>query len=480
MLHTPPDTFRYVAVERHILGLIEAAGLGPGDRIPSLREMSARLSVSISTVNQAYLELESRGVVEARPKSGFFVRQARPRPPSPEPAPCLDASPTPVNRAALIRQVLDGMGRDDMIPLGVALTDDSLLPTKALGRVMARIAARPGAAAAYETVAGNLGLRRQVAFRAAEAGMEVRPEEIIVTSGAMEALYIALRTVTRPGDAVGIASPTYYCFLQLLENFGLRAVEIPSHPDLGVRPADLARLVDKFEIKACILTPNFNNPDGSLIPDPDKAEIVNILAARDIPVIEDDVYGDIHFTPTRPGCLRSHDKKGLVLHCSSFSKTLCAGYRVGYLMPGRFFDKAFEIKGTTNVCSATPTQLAVAEYLSLGQHDRHLRRLRAAIERQGRIMTELVSRHFPKGIKVSRPMGGTVLWIELPGQADSIGYFQAARRLGIGVAPGAIFSTQDKFQNFVRLSYGKPVTPDIERAVAALGALAGELADNGA
>ena len=411
-----PGLFRYVRVEKHLLDLIEAGGTrARGTGWPSLRTLGARLGVSVSTINQAYVALERRGVLEARPRSGFFVREVARRPPTPLTAVVPAKPPTTINRGALIREVLAGMGRRDIVPLGVALTDEVFLPTKTITRILAKVATSGEyGLATYEGVSGHLPLRRQIAWRLAEAGIEARPEDIMVTSGAMEALYIALRSVTRPGDNVAIAAPTYYCFLQLLENFGLRAVELPSHPDGGVRPADLQTALDRFDVRAVILTPNFNNPDGSMIPDPAKAEIAAMAAARGVPIIEDDVYGDLHLQDRRPRCIRSFDAGGGVLHCSSFSKSLAPGFRIGYLLPGRFAAKAFEIKATTNVCCATPTQVAVAHYLAQGGFERHLRQLRAVLGRQVRLMQAQILRHFPAGTRVTDPAGGSVLWVQLP------------------------------------------------------------------
>uniref|UniRef100_I2Q3Q0 Transcriptional regulator with HTH domain and aminotransferase domain n=1 Tax=Desulfovibrio sp. U5L TaxID=596152 RepID=I2Q3Q0_9BACT len=471
--------FRYVSVEKHVLGLIEAGDLRPGERIPSLRALGHRLGVSVSTVSQAYVALERRGVVEARPKSGFFVRTRPTRTPAPRP-PVLPAKPpTTVNRGALIREVLDAMGRRDIVPLGVARTDEAFLPTRQLARLLGKVAADGEGVISYEGVRGNMALRRQIAGHLAEAGIEARPDDIMVTSGAMEALYIALRSVTRPGDNVAIAAPSYYCFLQLLENFGLRAVELPSHPDGGVRPADLTGALDRFDVKAVILTPNFNNPDGSRIPDAAKAEMATLLAGRGVPVIEDDVYGDLYFDGPRPRCLASYDTSGHVMHCSSFSKTLAPGFRVGYLLPGRFAAKAFEIKATTNVCCATPTQMAVAAYLAQGAFERHLRKTRAVLERQARMTEARILEHFPAGTRVTHPSGGTVVWVQMPEEVDSITLFYEAKARGISVAPGNIFSSCDAFDNFLRLSYGNAWTPAVEAALATLGQLAGELADAG-
>ena len=308
-----------------------------------------------------------------------------------------------------------------------------------------------------------------------EYGIPADPGDPIITAGCMEALYLSLRSVCRRGDTVLIQSPTYYCFLQLLETLGLRAIEIPSDPESGVSPGALRKALNTFDISACVLAPNFNNPDSSLTPDETKKEIVRMLAGRDIPLIEDDVSTDLHFGSKRPGTFKQFDTKGLVLLCSSFSKTIAPGYRVGWMLPGRFRQKALEIKATTNVSTSAPAQMAIAEYLRQGRMERHLKKLRAALEKQMDTMQLHLLRRFPDGTRVTHPAGGAVLWLELPPQVDTVELFYQARARNVGIAPGAIFSTQDKFANYVRITYGSPWTRDVEDAVRTLGELAGHM-----
>ncbi|WP_291315370.1 PLP-dependent aminotransferase family protein [Desulfuromonas sp.] len=471
------ERHRYKEVGRHITALIDSAALLPGERLPSLRALSRQLRVSIATVTQAYLELEKTGIVEARPRSGYYVRQALRRLPRPESVPRPQLEPIAGNRSRLIQTVLGAVGSSDLLPLGVTGAAPELLPGKLLAKLMAaECRGAPEAAIGYEQIAGHIELRRQIALYLLGSGIAARPEEIIVTTGAMEALYIAIRALTRPGDTVLIQSPTYYCFLQLLESCGLRAVEIPSHPRTGVHPDDLRQALKRFDIRACLLAPNFNNPDGSLTCEEARAEIMAILEEEEVPLIEDDVYGDVHFGPRRPGTLKARDRRGLVLYCNSFSKTIAPGFRVGYLLPGRFFPKALEIKSTTNVTSATPTQRALAAYLRQGHFERHLRRLRQTMEAQMRTLQLHLGCHFPAGTRVTQPEGGGALWVELPPGVDGVEYFYRARAEGIGVVPGSVFSTQDRFGNYVRLSCNGLWNEDLARGVETLGRIAAEMA----
>ncbi|NJB68357.1 DNA-binding transcriptional MocR family regulator [Desulfobaculum xiamenense] len=467
------DQFRYQSVEQHIMGLIESGTLGRGDKLPSLRTLSRTMSLSISTISQAYVELEKKGVVESRPRSGFFVRASSHRLPAPTRCDPTPAEPKRVSRNKLILTVLETVGNKEIVPLGVICPGTELLPGKSMARIMNQVVRENAdTSLAYETVSGNPELRRQLAFQALERGDRFGPDDMIITNGAIEAVYITLRSLTRPGDIVCIQSPSYYCFLQLLETLGLRVVEISSCPNYGIDPAELREVLDKYDIRACIFSPNFNNPDGSLTPDDAKKEIVSMLAERDIPLVEDDVAGDLHFGPVRPATFKHFDERGLVVLCSSFSKTIAPGYRIGWMVPGRFRDKALEIKATTNVCGASPTQMAVAEFLRQGLYERHIKRLRAAFAKQADTMHLHMGRHFPPGTRVTRPQGGMVLWVELPESVDSVKYFYAAKAEGVGIAPGSIFSTQNKFNNFIRLSCGGAWTPEIENGLSVLGDIA--------
>ncbi len=470
------ENFRYQTVEKHILSLIDSQALSPGERLPSLRNLSQRMNASISTVNQAYLELEKRGMIESRERSGFFVRADFREIPPPAHCPRPTLEPTMGNRSELIRTVLSAIGDKSLLPLGIVSPAAELLPAKSLARFMAQVVREnPERSVGYESIQGNLELRRQIAFRSIDAGISVSPDDIMITSGTIEALNLALRTITRPGDNILVQSPTYYCLLHLLENCGLRAIEIPSHPETGVSPEDVAQAIRKFDIRVCLFSPNFSNPDGGLTPDEAKKEIVEMLAEQEIPLIEDDVTGDLNFESKRPNAFKAFDRKGLVIHCSSFSKTLAPGYRAGWMIPGVFLRRTLDSKAITNVSSPTPTQMAIAAYLQHGNHDRHLKKLRGAIANQVRDMQLYISKVFPAGTRTTRPKGGAVLWVELPEAIDSIDFFDRAHTAGISIAPGAIFSTQDKYNNFIRLSCSRVWNEQIQAGIKTLGEIAEEM-----
>jgi len=319
---------------------------------------------------------------------------------------------------------------------------------------------------------GNASLRRQIALRYLADGMHVHTDDIVITNGALEGLNLCLHAVTKPGDAVIVESPAFYGALQALESHGLRAIEVPVLPGEGMDLQALAMALERHQPKACWLMTNFQNPVGSLMSDQKKQALVELLATHDVPLIEDDVYGELYFGNRRPLPAKAWDKQGLVLHSSSFSKCLAPGYRVGWTVPGRFTRAVARLKMTRTLSASAPAQAALADYLAKGGYDKHLRQLRHALSAQQGAMLEAVVRHFPKGTRATRPDGGYFLWLELASGVDALELHRRALSLGISVAPGPMFSAQRAFTHFVRLNYGHPWDARSEAAIATLGRLA--------
>jgi len=467
------DTFLYEQVARQVRDMIDGGVLKPGDRAPSLRRMSEQARVSIATVSQAYQDLERRGFLEAREKSGFFVRQraaeasTAPRPVNPR------AAPRRVNVGDVVQTILDAAHRPDVVSLGVANPSPELLPAKALTRAMTRVASRRRLASMRYSLPQGLGeLRRQIAYRSRELGCELRPEELLITSGATEGLATALQVVARSGDAVVVESPCYFQILQLIESLGLLAVEVRTDTETGLDLDALERALDRVPVKAVIAVPNFHNPLGALMPDAAKRRLVHLLAERRVPLIEDDVYGDLWLGERRPWTAKAFDEDGNVILCSSFSKTLAPGYRVGWMAPGRFAREVIQLKRALSGTTASLTQLAVSEFLASGGYERMLRHARRQYASQVEHTRYAITRHFPQGTRVSRPAGGFVLWVELPDGVDGGRLFEAALAEGVSITPGTLFSPSRKFRGYVRISAGLPWSDRVEEAIATVGRLA--------
>lgn len=462
-----------------LAGLIQARALQPGDRVPSVRAFSRQQRVSVPTALHAYATLETRGLIEARPKAGFFVRAQRAdalREPRVAPA-----RPRITDFAGLdpLATVLGDSSHPGLVPLGAAVPSGALLPAQALNRTMGVIARRLGdSSLAYDVAPGSDALRRVLARRSLEWGGRLVPDDLVVTNGCTEALSLALQATCRPGETVLVEAPTYFGVASMLRDRGLRALPVPIDSTLGLDPRRVEEAMRRTRVAACLLIANFHNPVGCLMPDDRKRALVRLLAERGVPIIEDDIYGDLQHEGSRPRCLKADDLDGGVLLCGSFSKTLAPGYRVGYIAAGRWHDRVLALKRSQSLASATLPVLAVADFLRNGGYDRYLRRVRRAFRDQVARMREAVAGAFPEGVALSRPQGGVVLWCEIPGVA-AMDLFRRARAEGISIAPGPMFGPQGGFEHCIRLNCGHPWSDRIARSVRTLGRIAHELQARG-
>lgn len=461
---------RYEKVADEIAELIRTAVLMPGERVPSVRHASRTFGVSPSTVFQAYYLLEDRGLIQARARSGYFVRQHAQQPlPEPE-VNSQRATTTDVDVSDLVFSVLGSLKDPDTVPFGSAFPSPDLFPLARLARSMAQTARAmsPGAVIADMTE-GNPSLRRQIALRYMLSGVLLPVEELVITNGAMEALNLCLQCVTQPGDLVAIEAPAFYATLQVLERLKLKAVEIPVHPREGIDLDCLADSLSSLPIKACWFMSSLQNPVGASMSDDKKRALYALLKQHQLPMIEDDVYAELSFAARPPRPVKSYDDEGLVMHCGSFSKCLALGYRIGWVAAGRFAQQVSRQRLMTTISPSVPAQAAIADYLQHGGYDRHLRKLRHNLEIQQDAMLASAARHFPAETRVSRPSGGYFLWFEFPKQVDSLRLFKLALAQGISLAPGPIFSASRQFGNCARLNCGYPWTTQSEEAMATLG-----------
>ena len=471
---------RYELYAHEITELIKSQTLRPGDRLPSVRQASVSRKISPSTVFEAYYLLEDRGLIQARPRSGYYVK-ARVTPSQAEPATALPGQrPTPVVISDLVFEVLESTRQLNVVPLGSAFPSPNLFPLDKLARSLTPAMRHLSTDRLVEDLTiGDERLRRQIGLRYVMEGASVQADEIVITHGAMEALNLCLQAVTQPGDVVAVESPTFYSALQALERLNLRAVEVATHPRTGVDLASLTEVLQRHPVKACWFMPNFQNPLGSLMPESRKQALVELLAQHEIPLIEDDVYGELYFGLSRPRPAKAYDSQGLVMHCSSFSKCLAPGYRVGWVAAGRFAQKVQRLKLMTTLATAIPSQLAISDYLHRGGYERHLRQLRQTLEAQQALALRAIEKYFPKGTCVTRPEGGYFLWLELPPEVDALQLHRLSLSQRISIAPGHLFSADRRFSHCLRLNYGYPGDERFEEALKTVGQLACTLCEVG-
>ncbi|HEY4367776.1 MAG TPA: PLP-dependent aminotransferase family protein [Steroidobacteraceae bacterium] len=467
----------YERVARLVETQIATGTLRANDRIPSVRSMSRSAKVSVSTVVQAYVHLENIGLIEARPQSGFYVRPPDPKA-LPEPRAKVTRSRRPVSIASeMLDTCREALSRTDIVPLNGAYTSPALYPNQRLNNLTREVMRdHPMHAGELIMPPGHAELRRQIAKRMAIAGAPTDAAHVVITGGTMDAITLTLQVLCQPGDTVLVESPTYFGLLQAIEHLRLKVVEVPNHPGVGIDADAVRNIARTTRIAAAVLMPNFNNPTGTLTSDEAKRDIVATLTGSEIPIIEDDIYGDLHYGSVRPTSMRAFDESGLVISCGSVSKTIALGYRIGWAVTPQFHAEITRAKFYSSVACPTLQQLVLARYYASGGYDRYLRRVRTALSVNSQHFMDAVSRYFPSGTRVARPAGGIVIWIELPRQIDGSALFRTALASRIGIAPGVVFSAKADYRNFVRMSCGLPWSATLERAIEKLGRLVSGMA----
>ncbi|GAB3022757.1 aminotransferase-like domain-containing protein [Bowmanella dokdonensis] len=442
-----------------------------GDRIPSLRQLADTLNISVPTVKQAYEELERIGLVISRPKSGYFlsgrqVQGAVPRKPK------LAARALPVSRQQLIEEIHGAVHTPGTLPFGICNPVAALPSNKALARTMRRVMSMAGEQAiGYGAFAGFEPLRRQLAYRYLQMGMQVDPAQIVITNGAQEALTISLKMLAKPGDVIAVESPCYFGILELIESLGMLVYEIPVCSQKGLSLQDIEQAVSQHPIKACVFSTTITNPMGSVLDEASKEALVELLESKGIGLIEDDVYGDLYFGDKRGLPAQIYSTRGLVLSCSSFSKTAAPSYRVGWLLAPNFSAQGARLKRALSCSASLLNQWTLSEYIGSGEYDRYLKQLRQVLHTNKERMSAKVQQHFVPGTRLSNPGGGAVLWLELPRKLDGSLLFRQALNAGISLMPGTLFAASDKYRHCIRLSYGLPWNDKVEAGIVRLGEL---------
>lgn len=465
-----PKPYLYQQVINLITEMRLNGTLHTGQKLPSLRHLSASLSVSIPTVKHAYMELERQGMILAKEKSGYFLNQQCS---SEQPKKArLPNKPMAVSRQQLIEQIFKSIHQPHNLALGVANPVAALPATKTLNRTMRRVMSVMGDKALhYGPVNGYQPLRRQLAFSYLEYALPLAPDDIIITNGAQEALNIALQCVAQAGDVIAVESPCYFGILELIENLGMLALEVPICPEDGLTAHDVEQAIAKHPVKACIFSSSIANPMGCMLADEAKQQIVDLLESNNIPLIEDDVYGDLYFTEKRGTPAQKYSKKGLVITCSSFSKTVAPGYRVGWVATQKFNQRCAQIKRSLSFSSSYMNQITLFEFVRSGDYERYLRQLRSVLLTNKERMRNKLQQLLGENVRISNPKGGSVLWLELDKSIDCAQVFQLALQQNISVSPGMLFSPSNRYQHCIRLSYGLPWNDKLENGLCTLAKL---------
>ncbi|WP_233870823.1 aminotransferase-like domain-containing protein [Paraburkholderia adhaesiva] len=470
----------YQQVADHYRQAIRARALAPGDRMPSVRVLMRQHAVSLSTALQACRQLESDGLLEARPRSGYFVcvpaslRLA----PLDEPVSAVPDSAQYVGIHQRIASVLArSHGAAIRFSLGGARGAPSLYPLTALNQATSRVLrGDPDVLGRAVTPSGDPILRAALARLALQHRMTLSPDEILITHGCTEALQLALRAVAAPGDVVAVESPCYYGLLQILESLNIRALEIPCSPTTGMslEALDLAIRTEP-QLRAVVVVPTLQNPLGSIMPDANRLRLMQLCEEHSVALIEDDCLSGT-VDDEAPPAIKSHDRTGNVIFCASLHKLLAPGLRIGWLSGGRWHGRIAMLKFALSRPNEMLSQRAVADFLATGGYDRHMRRLRTALRAQREWTARFIAANFPAGTRLTLPRGGLCLWVSLPDGVSSEAVFEEALEQGVYVAPGFMFSNSNRFDRFLRINCGTPRCEELESAMVTVASIVRRLA----
>ncbi|WP_300687779.1 PLP-dependent aminotransferase family protein [Chryseobacterium sp.] len=458
----------YLKIANSVTEQIKNETLQFGDRLPSLRSAQKLYNVSLNTVKQAYMELESRSLVESRPKYGYYVSQTSQRKlalPSIAQMKVSEGENTPEDLIGKVFGTIDGT---DVTQFALGIPGKSLLPVAKMKKCMIDVVKRKNDSGTnYEPVQGSEQLRREIAKWAMVMEGKVTEDDLVITSGAMNGVYNCLMAVTQPGDSVAVESPVYFGILQAIHLLGLKAVEIPTHPITGVDLDSLKKVLPK--LSACCFVVNYNNPLGFQMPDENKKELVKMLTEHNVPLVEDDVYGNIYFGAGRPKPCKFYDEAGIVMWVGSVSKTLAPGFRVGWVAAGKFKEKIIRQKLVQTVSSPSLFSDVIADFLAHGRYDHHLRMFRKKLYANYLQIQKSVNLYFPDNTKISEPKGGFMLWLELDKRICTEDLYDEAVSQKVNFAPGRMFSQYNQYQNCMRLNYALEWTDRVESDLEKLG-----------
>ena len=466
---------RYAVLADLLADRIRQGLYSPGDRLPSVRVLSAEHGVSLSTVQQAYRQLEDEGLAVPRAKSGYYVRADRRPMALPEMGP-VPQRPVDVSQWDLVLNLISTSPSNEVVQLGRGMPDVSTASLRPLSKLIGRHALRTDQRGMYyDTIFGVHALREQIARLMIDSGCNLSADDVVISTGCHEALSAAIRAICEPGDVVAVDSPSFHGVTQTLKGCGIQALEIPTDALTGISLPALELALEQWPIKAIQLTPNCNNPLGYIMPEANKRHLIRLAQRHDIAIIEDDVYGDLAYSYPRSRTIKSMDNEGRVVLCSSFSKTLAPGLRVGWIAPGRYLARVLHMKYISTGATATGPQHAIAQFLAEHKYAPHLRRMRAQYLRNRDIMMDLVCQTFPEGTRMSQPEGGFMLWVVLPDHFDTHLLNQELMKQGVQIAVGSIFSATGKYRNCIRMNYAGPMDARTEAAVRKVGEIARQL-----
>jgi 2-aminoadipate transaminase len=452
----------YLQIYERFRAQIQAGDLAPGSRLPAERELAASVGVNRTTVTTAYHELAADGLVEGFVGRGTVVSRRRGAQFPGEsdllhqPLPWNELF-SPLNEQArdpLISEIVALCSRADMISLGGGLPAPELYPVERFAQATETVLRRHGRTLLqYSATEGCAGFRRTLADLASGRGIETGPDNILVSAGSQQGLELLARALISPGDLVVVEVPAYLGALNLFRAAGARLLGVPVDRD-GMRTDVLERIVSRYRPQLIYTLPSFQNPSGVVMSAERRAELLDLARRHQVPILEEDPYGELYFDAPPPRPIKAGDTAGHVIYVTTFSKLLFPGIRIGWLVaPRPVIDRLVLIKEFSDLNTNTLAQWALDEFIGQGWLEEHLPAVRPAYRSRCRAMQAALGRYVPRGLRWNRPEGGLYLWCHLDGDLRTRDLLTEAVRQRVAFVPGELFHADGGGQNALRLNY---------------------------
>lgn len=442
------DVPLYRQIEDHLRQNIRSGSLAAETRLPATRELAQELGVSRITVNNAYAELESDGLIYTLEGSGTYVA-----PPLALSTPLVDdtAVTYPLWQQELTTDVVDDPELRGVIrplptphPHPIAFTgvgDPRQFPLDDFFKALKQVIQEEGVTAlAYGDMSGGYApLRETVAHVLASQGIQANPAHILITAGSQQALALVCQVLLKPGDVILVEKPTYNFALELFRSLNLKIVGVPLD-EHGMQVELVEALLQQHHPRLIYTIPNFQNPSGVCLSGARRRQLVALAGRYNVPVLEDDFAGDLRYDGRSLPAIKALSPPGQVIYIGTFSKMLMPGLRIGFLVAeGPIFSRLVTTKRVHDLATSALMQRALERYVTVGRYQAHLRRSCRLYRQRRDAMLAAIQRYLPAEIQVIPPQGGLFIWLRLPENKSSLELLALARAESVDFAPGTRF-----------------------------------------
>lgn len=450
----------YQKIVDYIIEHINKGIILPGEKLPSLRKIADQFGVSLSTAVEGYHRLELYGYVIAKDRSGYLAQLPNSENSVLQISKNFKSKVSEITHVDEITNLYLQSQDKNIAPFGIATPDPTKLPNKIITKSMTwATKSIPDIHGRYLFGKGVLELRQELAKWMRPWIGITSAENILITSGCMEALNIALATLCKPGDIVAVESPCYFGILQSIHNHHLQSLEVKTDPQEGLDPEALEALAKKHKIKVLISTANVQSPTGYTMSDKRKKDVLAVCNKYGIRLIEDDIYGEMAFNNIRPKSYKYFDKNSIVTYCSSFSKSVGPGLRIGWCIPSEKMDEAVRLKITLNLSTSALIQYTVLHMLKKENLLKIIHNTAKYYENNLQIYSSVIQNQLESKVAFSRPTGHYFLWLRVEG-LDSTMALEKARKHKLSFTPGPLFSATKQFNSYLRINCAHQFTDE--------------------